>query len=133
MTSAEKGTPVPLLGMTLDMLREVAESLGLPRFTAAQMARWLYVQRVTDIDAMTNLSLKARERLKEGYCVGREAPLSAMRSTDGTVKYLFDSHCGLDVEAVYIPDHDRATLCISSQAGCKMHCAFCMTGMSAPG
>ena len=81
MTSAEKGTPVPLLGMTLDMLREVAESLGLPRFTAAQMARWLYVQRVTDIDAMTNLSLKARERLKEGYCVGREAPLSAMRST----------------------------------------------------
>lgn len=119
---------IPLLGMTLEQLRDVAAQEGLPRFTAQQIARWLYVQRVTDIDAMTNLGKAARARLKERYCVGREQPISAVRSADGTVKYLFDSHCGLDVEAVYIPDHDRATLCISSQAGCKMHCAFCMTG-----
>ena len=118
----------PLLGMTLAQLRQVAADNGLPAFTAAQIARWLYVQRVTDIEAMTNLSKTARQRLAQKYCVGREAPLGAMRSSDGTVKYLFDSGCGLNVEAVYIPDRDRATLCVSSQAGCKMHCAFCMTG-----
>ena len=121
--------PKPLIGLTLEQLREIVRELDLPAFTAQQIARWLYVQRVTGIDAMTNLSKVARNRLFEaGYCVGRETPLSAMRSVDGTVKYLFDSHCGLDVEAVYIPDRDRATLCISSQAGCRMHCAFCMTG-----
>lgn len=127
-TETLTGTATPLVGMTLAMLRDVVAELKLPSFTAAQIARWLYVQRVTDIDSMTNLSKEARRRLSERYCVGREVPLSAMRSTDGTVKNLFDSHCGLDVEAVYIPDRDRATLCISSQAGCKMRCAFCMTG-----
>ena len=121
-------TKTPLLGMTLAQLTDVAAEMGMPRFAAAQMARWLYVARVTDIDAMTNLSKDARRRLAERYCVGREEPISAMRSTDGTVKYLFDSGCGLDVEAVYIPDRERATLCVSSQAGCKMHCQFCMTG-----
>ena len=119
---------IPLLGMTLAQLRQVAVDNGLPAFAGAQMARWLYVQRVTDIDAMTNLSRQARERLSLKYCVGREAPLTSMASVDGTVKYLFDSGHGLNVEAVYIPDRDRATLCVSSQAGCKMRCAFCMTG-----
>lgn len=119
---------IPLLGMTLQMLRDVVASLNLPAFNAGQIARWLYVRRVTDIDAMTDLSKDARRRLALKYCIGREQPISAMRSVDGTVKYLFDSHCGLNVEAVYIPDRDRATLCISSQAGCKMRCAFCMTG-----
>ena len=119
---------MPLAGMTLAQLQEVTASLGLPRFNAGQIARWLYVARATDIAQMTDLSKAAREKLAEKYCVGRQAPLSAQRSTDGTVKYLFDSGCGLDVEAVYIPDKDRATLCVSSQAGCRMHCAFCMTG-----
>lgn len=119
---------IPLIGMTLAQLGEVAKEMALPRFAAGQMARWLYVARVSDIEAMTDLSKDARRRLAERYTVGREAPLSAMHSTDGTVKYLFDSGCGLDVEAVYIPDRERATLCVSSQAGCKMRCAFCMTG-----
>lgn len=114
--------------MTLAMLRDVVAELKMPSFTAAQIARWLYVQRVTDIEEMTNLSKDARKRLAQTYCVGREEPLSAVRSADGTIKYLFDSHRGLDIETVYIPDRDRATLCISSQAGCKMKCAFCMTG-----
>lgn len=118
----------PLLGMTLAQLQKLVADLGLPRFNAGQIARWLYVARVTDIDAMTDLSKTARARLSENHCVGREEPLAAQRSADGTVKYLFDSGCGLDVEAVYIPDKDRATLCVSSQAGCKMRCAFCMTG-----
>lgn len=118
----------PLLGMTLAQLQNIVSQEGLPRFTAAQIARWLYVSRVSDINDMTNLSKVARQRLAINYCVGREEPLAAARSVDGTVKYLFDSGCGHNVEAVYIPDHDRATLCVSSQAGCKMRCVFCMTG-----
>jgi 23S rRNA (adenine2503-C2)-methyltransferase len=121
-------TQIPLLGMTLGQLQQVVAEEGLPRFTAAQIARWMYVSRVSDINEMTNLSKSARQRLSQRYCVGREQPLAAARSVDGTVKYLFDSGFDHNVEAVYIPDRDRATLCVSSQAGCKMRCAFCMTG-----
>lgn len=126
----------PLLGKTIEQLQEIVSDLGLPRFNAGQIARWLYVTRVTDIEQMTNLSKTARAKLSERYCVGRKSPLQAQKSADGTIKYLFDSditpgqknNSPLDIEAVYIPDRDRATLCVSSQAGCKMHCAFCMTG-----
>lgn len=115
--------------MTLEQLRGVAAAVGLRPFAAKQMARWLYVARVTDTDAMTDLSLAARARLRElGYTVGRQAPKAEARSTDGTVKYLFDGAGGRDIESVYIPDRDRATLCVSSQAGCRMGCTFCMTG-----
>lgn len=119
---------IRLIGMTLEQLREVAAECGMPSFAAKQMAQWLYVKRVKEIDAMTDLSLKARARLAEGYTVGRVAPKAEARSKDGTAKYLFDGVGGRDVEAVYIPDRDRATLCVSSQAGCRMNCAFCMTG-----
>lgn len=118
----------PLVGMSLNRLREVAAECGMPAFAAKQMALWLYEKRVESIDEMTNLSLKARARLKESYCVGRFAPKMEARSADGTVKYLFDGVGGRDIEAVYIPDKERATLCVSSQAGCKMNCKFCMTG-----
>ncbi|MDE6115366.1 MAG: 23S rRNA (adenine(2503)-C(2))-methyltransferase RlmN [Muribaculum sp.] len=118
----------PLIGMTLQQLREVAAGCGLPGFAAKQIADWLYVKRVTSIDAMTNISLKGRERLAASYCVGRFSPKAEARSVDGTVKYLFDGKGGRDIEAVYIPDRDRATLCVSSQAGCRMGCRFCMTG-----
>ena len=77
---------------------------------------------------MTNLSLQHRELLKDIYPVGGEAPVDAMRSVDGTVKYLYRVGEGHYVEAVYIPEEDRATLCVSSQVGCKMNCKFCMTG-----
>lgn len=120
---------IPLIGLTLEGLRQVAARAGLPRFVAGQMARWLYEKRVTDIEAMTDLSKAARARLAEmGYTVGREEPLQAAESRDGTVKYLFRGTPERAVEAVYIPDRDRATLCVSSQAGCKMNCSFCMTG-----
>lgn len=118
----------PLIGMTLTQLDGVAAECGMPRFAARQMARWLYVKRVTDIDAMTDLSLASRNRLKERYAVGRKAPKLRTLSNDGTAKYLFEGVGGRDVEAVMIPDGDRATLCVSSQAGCKMNCRFCMTG-----
>jgi 23S rRNA (adenine2503-C2)-methyltransferase len=77
---------------------------------------------------MTNISLKHREALKEKFCVGRQAPVDSMRSVDGTVKYLYQVGENHFVESVYIPDNDRATLCVSSQVGCKMNCKFCMTG-----
>lgn len=118
----------PLIGMTLPQLREVAAACGLPGFAAKQIADWIYVKRVDTIDAMTNISLKGREKLSEGYKIGRFAPKAEARSVDGTVKYLFDGKGGRDIEAVYIPDRDRATLCVSSQAGCRMGCRFCMTG-----
>ncbi len=122
-------TPKYLLGMTLDQLREVAGICGLPAFSAKQMARWLYVKGATSVGEMTDLSLKARERLRaEGYLVGRVPPKAQAVSADGTVKYLFAGVGNRDIEAVYIPDGDRATLCVSSQAGCRMGCRFCMTG-----
>lgn len=118
----------PLIGLTLEGLRQVATECGMPSFAAKQMAQWLYEKRATDIAQMTNLSLKARQVLSENYIIGREAPITEARSIDGTAKYLFKGVGDRDVEAVYIPDCDRATICVSSQAGCKMNCYFCMTG-----
>ncbi len=118
----------PLLGKTLEELKEVAAHVGLPSFAGKQMAEWLYNRQVTDIGEMTNISLKGRERLAQEYCIGAMAPLDSQRSSDGTVKYLFPTLSGRHVESVFIPDHDRGTLCVSCQVGCKMACRFCMTG-----
>ena len=118
----------PLLGKTLLELQLITQQLGMPRFAAKQIASWLYDKKVSSIDEMTNLSLKAREVLCQQYTVGATAPVEAQRSSDGTVKYLFRTEDGNFIETVYIPDDDRATLCVSSQVGCKMNCLFCMTG-----
>ena len=120
-----------LLGKTLTELQEVALSVGLQKFAGKQLAQWLYVQRVRSIDEMTNISLKGREALKARYTVGRHAPVREAVSVDGTRKYLFEisNPQSLNyIESVYIPEEDRATLCVSTQAGCKMGCRFCMTG-----
>ena len=124
-----------LLGMTVPELKEVARSLGMPAFAGGQIARWLYVAHVRSIDEMTNLSKQNRERLAEQYCVGAMEPTDCQRSVDGTVKYLFPVRCadgvgepGRFVETVFIPDGERATLCVSCQVGCKMNCLFCQTG-----
>ncbi len=100
---------------------------GLQKFAGKQLADWLYVRRARTIDEMTNISLKGREALKAAYTVGRHAPVREAVSMDGTRKYLFEVG-GQFVETVYIPEDDRATLCVSTQAGCKMGCRFCMTG-----
>ncbi len=117
----------PLLGLSLTELAEVARNINLPAFTGKQMAKWLYEKHITDIDQMTNISLAGREKLKENYCVGRAEPTWSAKSEDDTVKYLFQTEHG-PVETVYIPEDDRATLCVSCQVGCKMNCLFCMTG-----
>ena len=117
-----------LYGMTLAQLQQVAASLGLPRFAAGQMAAWLYKKGVRDIAAMTNLSLAARAALAERYEVGLSAPVQQAESKDGTKKYLYHTDSDHYIESAYIPDGDRATLCVSSQAGCRMGCRFCATG-----
>lgn len=117
-----------LLGKTLNELKEIVASLGMPAFTAKQIADWLYKKRVTDIDAMTNLSLANREKLAAAYEIGCSAPVDSSVSKDGTVKYLFRTKEEKSIETVFIPDLDRFTLCVSSQVGCKMDCLFCMTG-----
>ena len=118
----------PLIGLTLDELKSVVKELGMPSFSAKQIATWLYEKRVTSIGQMTNLSLKHRELLAASFLVKPLEAIEVMRSVDGTVKYLFQLEDGAAVEAVYIPDNERATLCVSSQVGCKMNCSFCMTG-----
>lgn len=127
-----------LLGKTLAELQAVAQEIGLPRFAGKQLAEWIYVRRATTFDEMTNISLKGREALKARYTIGRHAPMAEAISKDGTKKYLFQVGERLEargerreagyIESVYIPDEDRATLCVSTQAGCKMGCRFCMTG-----
>lgn len=121
-------TRKPLLGMSLYELKEVARSLGMPAFTGGQMAKWLYSQHVRTIDEMTNISKANREKLAEQYTVGCMPPVDCQKSVDGTIKYLFPTSTGKRVETVFIPDNDRATLCVSSEVGCKMNCLFCQTG-----
>ena len=119
---------VNLLGKTLPQLQELCAAEGFPRFTAKQLCDWLYKKRAESIDAMTNLSLAQRARLNEIAYIGREAPVRCQVSRDGTKKYLFHVLAGHFIEAVYIPEEDRATLCVSCQVGCKMGCHFCVTG-----
>ena len=122
-----------LLGKNPEELKEAAIAAGLPAFTGKQLAQWMYVRRVKSFDEMTNISKAGREKLSQMYDLGVSAPLGSICSTDGTKKYLFGV-CGNGtakveaVEAVMIPDDDRKTLCVSSQAGCRMGCRFCMTG-----
>ena len=117
-----------LLGMTLNELKGVAAKAGLPAYAGGQIADWLYKKRITSIDGMTNIAISKREYLDHNYAIGLFPPQQTMVSQDGTVKYLFPVASGRSVETVYIPTDERATLCVSSQVGCKMNCAFCMTG-----
>lgn len=117
-----------LLGLTLAELKQVAKDLGMPAFTGGQMAKWLYEQHVKSIDEMTNISKANRAKLAAEYEIGCFGYSDAQHSVDGTIKYLFPTRSGKFVETVYIPDKDRATLCVSSQVGCKMNCLFCQTG-----
>ncbi len=120
---------VTLLGMPPEELAGLALSLGMPRFAGRQLAEWIYKKRVTNFAEMTNISLRHRALLEEVACIGRQAPIARADSKDGTRKFLFAVGDGAHyVESVYIPEGDRATLCVSSQMGCKMNCLFCMTG-----
>ena len=121
---------VSLLGMDLDELTKVAISGGMPSFVGKQLADWLYKKRATEFSEMTNISKKNREWLSSNYNIGRENPLQTLRSSDVVQKYIYSAGNGRNIESVLIPDRDRATLCVSSQAGCRMNCYFCATGRS---
>ena len=126
-TSNNKGS---LLGMDLDELIKAAISGGMPSFVGKQLAEWLYKKKVSDFSRMNNISKKNREWLAENYVIGREKPIKTFQSADGTEKFLYDVGRGRKIESVLIPDKDRATLCVSSQAGCRMNCYFRATGRS---
>ena len=117
-----------LYGKDMTELRRLCEELSLPRFAAGQIARWLYRRHTTDAAAMTDLPAAARVRLAERCDTGLSAPVGVSTSSDGTKKYLFRTVQGHFIESAYIPDGDRATLCVSSQARCRMGCRFCATG-----
>ena len=116
-----------LFGLTLDELERIAAENGMPRFAARQIASWLYRKGADSIGGMTDLSLKNREKLAGKYELGTIPFANVQRSADGTKKYLFPTLQGRFIESAYIPDGDRATLCVSSQSGCRMGCRFCMT------
>ena len=117
-----------LLGLTLEELQDVAVKGGMPRFVGRQLAEWIYGKGVMSFDEMANISKKNKQWLSDNCEIGRKAPSDVSVSKDGTRKYLFKTSGGQTIEAVYIPDKERATLCVSSQAGCKMNCYFCATG-----
>ena len=118
-----------LLGLTESELKSLAVSEGLPAFTGKQITEWLYQKGIGNFNLMSNLSKPARTLLQEKYSSGYNAPVSSQKSTDGTIKYLFAAGENKFIEAVYIPDEDRHTLCVSTQIGCARHCKFCLTGL----
>ena len=117
-----------LFGLTLEELKALVATLGLPSYTARQLSEWLYHKEISSIDEMTNLSLKARAQLSDSYDLGLNSPMDEQISEDGTKKSLFPALHQKYIETAYIPDGKRSTVCVSSQVGCKMGCLFCMTG-----
>jgi 23S rRNA (adenine2503-C2)-methyltransferase len=119
---------VNLLGLDLEGLAAYCEQLGEKRFRATQLFRWIHQKGAADFDQMTDLAKSLREKLAGRAHVKALEVISEHQSVDGTVKWLFDVGAGNAVEAVFIPESDRGTLCISSQAGCAVGCRFCSTG-----
>lgn len=117
-----------LFGKSLPKIKEIVAEIGLPKFAATQITDWLYKKNITTIDQMTNISARNREILAEKYDFGVDLPVKEEVSLDGTKKYLYKAGKNRFVEAAYIPEEKRDTLCVSTQVGCKMKCVFCMTG-----
>lgn len=118
---------IDILGKTQKEIQELAVEKGLKKFNGSQITQWLYQKSAVDFESMTNLSKEVRTRLNKEFTIGRSMPVSVQTSVDGTKKYLFQVEKGF-IETVVIPDEDRRTICVSSQAGCKWACKFCMTG-----
>lgn len=117
-----------IFGKTLSEIAEIVNSLSLPTYTANQITDWMYKKHAGSIDEMTNISKAARNRISEKYTILHSKPVKVQISSDGTKKYLFSTETNRFIESAFIPEKDRSTLCVSSQAGCKMGCLFCMTG-----
>lgn len=120
--------PANLLDLDLEGLAAFCDGLGEKRFRATQLFRWIHQRGASDFDQMTDLAKSLREKLKVHACIKRLEVVRQHESTDGTIKWLFDVGEGNAVEAVFIPEDDRGTLCVSSQAGCAVGCRFCATG-----
>jgi 23S rRNA (adenine2503-C2)-methyltransferase len=119
---------VNLLDLDLEGLAGYCEELGEKRFRATQLFRWIHQKGASGFDQMTDLARSFREKLATRACIQAMPVISCHESTDGTIKWLFDAGDGNAVEAVFIPEEDRGTLCVSSQAGCAVGCRFCSTG-----
>ena len=129
LTIGPSAAPKPnLLGLTADELVSFVESIGQRPYRARQLMHWMHRRHVLDFDDMTDLSLVLRTELKTIASLKTPSVLNREQSDDGTIKWLFDVGGGQAVETVMIPEPKRTTLCISSQAGCALDCAFCATG-----
>ena len=117
-----------LYGKTPEQFAAVCAELGMPRFAAKQLARWLYAKHVEDPMRMSDIAAAHRAKLAERFRPAFTPPARITESADGTKKYLYRTQQGAWIESAYIPDGERATLCVSSQAGCRMGCKFCATG-----
>lgn len=117
-----------LVGLSREELLEEMRGFGAEPFRARQLWHWIYNRGATSFDAMTSLSKAFRARLAERYVIERPAVSRALRSTDGTQKWLLRFSDGNEAETVHIPEEDRGTLCVSSQVGCTLTCKFCHTG-----
>lgn len=118
----------PLYGKTINELIAITRRIGLPGYSARQIADWLYKHQISSVEEMTNLSKKAREMLSSEFEYGLSSPAEYLESSDGTKKYLYKVLNDKYIETAFIPEKERATICVSTQAGCKMGCLFCMTG-----
>ena len=125
MTDFER---TPLMGLSQIELEEAITALQLPRFRARQLWRWVWRHGVTEFSDMTDLGKPVQSLLGQHFHADRPAVSRRQDSSDGTIKWLLRLHDGHEIEAVYIPDADRGTLCISSQVGCTLTCTFCHTG-----
>lgn len=117
-----------LMGMPQAALETYIAELGEKPFRARQLMQWIHQRHATSFEEMTNISKKLREKLEDVACITLPEIISEQKSEDGTIKWLFESGAGQAVESVFIPEDDRGTLCISSQVGCALDCAFCATG-----
>jgi len=126
--AASTATRTNLLALDGSALEQFVKGLGWPKFRAQQILRWLYQERVHDIERMTDLSKAERARLTTIAAIDRIADCEVRRSSDGTRKFLLRLEDGLVIESVLIPDADRLTLCLSTQIGCTLDCGFCLTG-----
>jgi 23S rRNA (adenine2503-C2)-methyltransferase len=114
--------------VSLPALEGALESLGLKRYRAQQIYKWVYQAGVPDFDRMTNLSKDVRSTLKAMFFFGLPSITETKDSADGSIKFAFGTDDGHTIESVYMPENGRSTLCLSTQVGCKMSCAFCVTG-----
>ena len=119
---------VALIGLTLPEMQAAMAADSIPAFRAKQIWHWLYRRGITDFESMANLPKDLRALLAEKYAIERPSVITEQKSSDGTIKWLLGMSDGQQVEAVFIPENDRGTLCISSQVGCTLTCRFCHTG-----